>query len=38
MDKEDVVPMYNGILLGCEKDQNQLICRDLDELSVCHTE
>ena len=38
MDKEDVVPIYNGILLNHEKEQNNSICRDVDGLRDCHTE
>ena len=38
MDKEDVVHMYNGILLGHRKEQNSTICRDVDGPRDCHTE
>ena len=37
-DKEDVVCVYNGILLHHKKEQNWVICRDVDEPRVCHTE
>ena len=30
MDKEDVVHIYNGILLSHYKEQNCAICRDVD--------
>ena len=30
MDKEDVVHMYNGILLSHKEEWNGVICRDLD--------
>ena len=38
MDKEDVVHIYNGILLSHKKEQNWVICRDVDGPTVCHTE
>ena len=38
MDKEDVVHIYNGILLSHKKEWNWVICRDVDEPRVCHTE
>ena len=38
MDKEDVVHVYNGILLNHKKEQNWVACRDVDEPRVCHTE
>ena len=38
MDKEDVVHIYNGILLSHKKEQNWVICRDVDGPGVCHTE
>ena len=37
MDKEDVVHIHNGILLGHKKEQNWVICRDVDEPRGCHT-
>ena len=30
MDKEDVVHIYKGILLSHKKEQNWVICRDVD--------
>ena len=30
VDKEDVVHIYNGILLSHKKEQNWVICRDMD--------
>ena len=30
MDKEDVVHIYNGILMSHKKEQNGVICRDVD--------
>ena len=38
MDKEDVVHIYNGILLSHKKEQNWVICRDVDGPKDCHTE
>ena len=38
MDKEDVVHIYNGILLTHKKKQNWVICSEVDGLRVCHTE
>ena len=38
MNKEDVVPIHNGILLSHIKQWNQVICRDVDGPRVCHTE
>ena len=38
MDKEDVVHIYNGILLSHKKEQNWVICRDMDGSRDCHTE
>ena len=37
MDKEDVVHIYNGILLSREKEQNWVIYRDVDGPRDCHT-
>ena len=31
MDKEYVMHVYNGILLSHKKQQNNAICKDLDE-------
>ena len=30
MDKEDVVHIYNGILLNLKKEQNNAICNNMD--------
>ena len=38
MDKEDVLHIYNGILLSHYKEQNCAICRDVDGPRVYHTE
>ena len=38
MDKEDVVHIYNGILLSHQKEENWVICRDVDGPSDSHTE
>ena len=38
MDKEDVVHIYNGILLSHKKEQKSAICRDVDGPRDCHTE
>ena len=38
MDKEDVVHMYNGILLSHKKEQNSTICRGVDGSRDCLTE
>ena len=38
MDKEDMVHIYNGILLSHKKEQNFIICRDVDGPRDCHTE
>ena len=38
MDKEDVVHIYNGILLSHKKERNWVICRDVDVPRDCHTE
>ena len=38
MDKEDVVHIYNEILLSHKKEQNWVICRDMDGPRDCHTE
>ena len=37
-DKEDVVHIYNGILLSHKKEPNCAICRDVDGPRDCHTE
>ena len=38
MDKEDVVHIYNGILLSYEKEWNNAICSDMDGPRDCHSE
>ena len=38
MDKEVVVHIYNGILLSRKKEQNWVICRDVDASRDCHKE
>ena len=38
MDKEDVVHIYNVILLSHKKERNWVICRDVDASRDCHTE
>ena len=38
MDKEDVVHIYNGILLSHEMERNWVICRDMDASRDCHIE
>ena len=38
MDKNVVVHIHNGILLSHKKEQNWVICSDVDEPRVCHTE
>ena len=38
MDKEDVVHIYNGILLSHKKEQNNAICSNMDGPRDCHTE
>ena len=36
-DKEDVVHIYNGILLSHKKGRSWVICRDVDGPRDCHT-
>ena len=36
MDKEDVVPIYNGILLSHKKEQNNAICSNMDATRDYH--
>ena len=36
--KDDVVHIYNGILLNHVKDWNWVVCSDVDEPRVCHAE
>ena len=38
MDKEDVVHIYNGILLSHKKEQNWVTCRNMESPRVCHIE
>ena len=38
MEKEDVVHVYNGILLSQKKKKNWVICTDVNGPRVCHTE
>ena len=38
LDKEEMVHIHNGILLSDNKEQNWVICSDVDEPRVCHTE
>ena len=38
LDKEDVVHIYNGIVLSHIKKQNWVICSEVDGPRVCHTE
>ena len=38
MGKEDVIHIYGGILLSHRKERNWVICSDVDEPKVCHTE
>ena len=37
MDKEDVVYIYNGILVSDKKKKNSVSCSDVDEPKPCHT-
>ena len=37
MDSEDVVYIYNGILLGHKKEQNFAICNNMNGLGVYYT-
>ena len=36
VDKEDVIHIYNGILLSHKKEQNNVICSDMDGPRDCH--
>ena len=38
MDKEDMVHIYNGILLSHKKEWNNASCSNTDGHSDCHTE
>ena len=37
MDKEDVVHIYNGILLSHKKEWNNAICSNMNGPGDCHT-
>ena len=37
MDKEDVIHVYNGILLSHKKEQNNAICSNMDATRDYHT-
>ena len=37
MDKEDVVHIYNGLLLSHKKEWNNAICSNMDGPRDCHT-
>ena len=37
MDKEDMVHIYNGILLGHKKEWSNAICRNMDQPKDYHT-
>ena len=38
LDEEDVVHIYDGILLSNKKEQNNAICSNMDGPRDCHTE
>ena len=38
MDKENVVHIYNGILVSLKKEQNNAIFSNMDGARDCHTE
>ena len=38
MAKEDVIHIYNGILLSHKKERNWVLCRDMERPRDCHTE
>ena len=38
MDKEDVLHIYNGLLLSNLKGRNNAICSNMDGPKECHTE
>lgn len=38
MDKEEVVHLYNRILLSSKKERSWVIYRNVDEPRVCHSE
>ena len=37
MDKEDVVRIYNGILISHEKEENNIICSNMGTTKDAHT-
>ena len=37
MDKEDVVHIYNGVLLGHKEEWNNVICSNMDATRDYHT-
>ena len=37
MDKEDVVPIYNGVLLSHQIEPNNAICSNMDATRYYHT-
>ena len=38
MDKEDVVHIYNGLLLSHKKERNCVICSQVDGPRICQSE
>ena len=38
MDKEDVVHICNGVLVGHKIEQNNAVCSNMDGARICHTE
>ena len=38
MNKEDVVHIYNGVLLSHKKEWNNAICNNMNGPKDCHTE
>ena len=34
IDKENVVHVYNAILVSCEKEQHSAICNNMDDLEI----
>ena len=38
MDKEDVVHVYSGILLSHEKEQDIVLCNNMEEPKGCHSQ
>jgi len=38
LDKEDVVHIYNGVSLTLKKEDNWVICRDMEGPRDCHTD